>query len=233
MIDLHCHILPGLDDGARDVEECLNMARIAAADGIRIVVATPHIGETMHNPDRILGGVYWLNNRLRRAKIPLSVIQGGDVSCFVPPEDIPDYTINASRYFLLEFPHTHLPGNATELLFQYQVSGFVPILTHPERIPSVIEDPDRLLRLLDGNVLVQLTADSLLGTFGKDVRRCAEYLLKKRAVHVLATDAHSATYRKPRLAKAVERAAKLLGRETAQALVWEHPRRILLDRPLA
>lgn len=173
-----------------------------------------------------------LNGRLAREEIPVTVLGGGDVSSlFLPPDPTP-YTLHNGPYILIEFPHSHLPANAGELLFNLSISGFIPIITHPERNLGVVRKPERLLDLIDSNIKVQLTADSLTGLFGKDVAACARFLLKKKIVHFLATDAHSPDYRRPILTKGLKIAGQILGKEEALKLVTTNPAAVIEGRRL-
>ena len=232
MIDLHCHILPGIDDGPDAIETSINMARIAAEDGIETIVATPHIKDILHSKAQLLELVTQLNIHLELQNIPVNILLGGDVFAFNIDSLIKDYTINNSRYILIEFPHNYLPGNSKEILFSWAMHGLYPIITHPERNLAIMKNPNLLLDLLYGNVFVQITAGSLIGEFGLNVQACASYLLKKKAVHFIATDAHSSEFRQPVLSAGVEYAAKILGKERAMELVSNNPGAVIKDQPI-
>jgi protein-tyrosine phosphatase len=232
MIDIHCHILPGIDDGPKELADSLEMAEIAAADGIRHIVATPHVKSEILSPAFLEEKVRQLNDKLQRVFSPLQVLRGADVSAVLPPELLARYTINKGPYCLLEFPHSHLPRNAEELVFRILVAGLRPIITHPERNPSVVRDPELLFRLIDAGGLVQITAGSLTGGFGANARECAAYLLKKGKVHFLATDAHSPTHRRPVLSPAVKEATAIIGYSAALDLVTTNPSAVIAGRPL-
>jgi protein-tyrosine phosphatase len=232
MVDIHCHILPAIDDGPAELSESLEMAEIAVADGITHIVATPHIKGEMHSPEFLDERVRNFNDKLQRIYSPLQVLRGADVSAVLPPEVLARYTINSGPYFLLEFPHSHLPLNADEMVFKMLLAGLRPIITHPERNPSIIRDPELLFRLTEAGCLVQVTAGSLTGDFGADARNCALYLLKKRQVHFLATDAHSATHRRPVLSAAVKEATAVIGPLEAFRLVTTNPAAVIAGSPL-
>ena len=227
MIDLHCHILPGIDDGAVDMQTSINMARIAAEDGIETIVATPHIKEIQHSTVKLHTLVQQLNNHLEHQNIPVNVLLGGDVFALLNPSCLKDYTINNSRYILLEFPHNYLPSNSREILFSLAIQGLCPIITHPERNLAIMKNPNLLLELLYGNVLVQITAGSLTGEFGPDEQACARYLLQKDAVHFIATDAHSTEFRRPVLSDGFNYASKIIGKERTKKLVRDNPSAVL------
>jgi len=227
MIDIHCHILPEIDDGPNTFDESLAMARLAAADGIYVIVATPHLNEKLYNPIEISRRVSWLNHLLRNEKIQVTILPGGDVSVLFKPDEVQGFSINDTKYILVDFPHTHLPQNAAEILSQYVVSGYKPIITHPERNPSIIANPKLLLDLLGNNIYVQITAGSLIGEFGTEALQCAQHLLRSGVVDLIATDAHSTTQRKPQLSLGVKAAAEIVGAETAQRMVFGTPAKII------
>ena len=232
MIDLHCHILPGIDDGAVDIQTSINMAKIAAEDGIETIVATPHIKEIQHSTVKLHTLVQQLNTHLVHKNIPVKVLLGGDVFALLNPSHLKDYTINNSRYILIEFPHNYLPSNSREILFSLAIQGLCPIITHPERNLAIMKKPDLLLDMLYGNVLVQITAGSLTGEFGRDEQACARYLFRKEAVHFIATDAHSTDFRRPVLSNGLKIAGKIIGVERAKKLVWDNPGAVINDQPL-
>ncbi len=233
MIDLHCHILAAIDDGPAGMEQSIAMARIAAADGISRIAATPHIKNTLHPPDIIRKGVARLNAALAERRISVEIVPGAEVYAVLDPLLLDGYRLNNSRYILIEFPHTHLPRTAGSLLFQLAARGFKPIIGHPERNPSIIRNPDLLLNLLDSNVLAQITAGSLTGDFGPRVMECACYLLEQGAVSFLGTDAHSLKHRPPILSKGVNIAAGIIGRQKAMALVTSNPEAVLTGKPVS
>jgi protein-tyrosine phosphatase len=227
MIDLHCHILPDIDDGPKTFDESVAMARMAAADGIAVIVATPHLNEKLYDPVEIGRRVSWLNHLLRTSKIPVSILAGADVSVVFRPGQVQGFTINDTEYILVEFPHTHLPKNATDILAQFVDNGYKPIITHPERNPSISANPKLLLDLLDEHRYVQVTAGSLTGDFGQAAQQCAQHLLRAGVVDVIATDAHSTSYRKPQLSLGVKAAAEIVGAEAAQRMVFGTPVKII------
>jgi protein-tyrosine phosphatase len=232
MIDLHCHILPGIDDGAKSAKESVRMARVAAKDGITHIVATPHIRDTLHPVNFLKQYVTKFNEALLKWQIPVEILYGADVYAMLPPKQVRRYAINNTQYILIEFPYTHIPANATDILFNFKMQDLVPIITHPERIPSVIRNPETLFPLLSGDVYVQITADSLTGNFGEQIQECAFYLLQKGGGHFIASDAHSATVRGPVLSEAVKVAGKIVGKEKARMLVEDNPLAVISGKNL-
>ena len=234
MIDLHIHILPRLDDGPADLGETLEMCRTCVEDGIRTLVATPHmIREVYDNRrDDILEAVASLNRSLQEQGLPLDVKPGADVRLDYDLIDRLDrgelVTINDdNRFLLLEFPDTLHRQETTRVVSSLKKRGITPILSHPERNPYFQENPEALYDLVYSDVLLQITARSLLGRFGSDVQRFTERLLDHRLVQLIASDAHAPDLRRPGLRAAAQRAGKLIGEEEAHRLVEENPASIL------
>jgi len=206
----------------------MDMAVIAAGDGIKTIVATPHVNSFDLTPAMIRAYVAALNTRLSDTGIPVSVVTGGEVGSFLPPGLIKGYSINGNGYILLEFPHSHLPANASETIRHLTLEGLKVLLAHPERNPSVIRNPKVLAGLVEETgARVQVTANSITGAFGMGIRACARHLLKKGLVHVIASDAHSTGMRKPCLSEALDVAVKILGKEQAMRLVFDNPRAVI------
>jgi protein-tyrosine phosphatase len=234
MIDLHVHMLPGLDDGAAEDTEALAMARAAVADGIRTAVVTPHWTPGLYPNDRetILAATQRFRDLLARQGVSLSIVPGAELHvhpCLTRRlKDRWLLTLNDTlRYALVELPLTTLPVNVDLILYDLTASGITPILAHPERCAALARHPERLARWVRSGVLVQITAGSLLGEFGPHVRRLAVRFLKRGLVHVMASDGHGPDRRPPRLSRAVQEAALIVGVDAARALVDEIPRRIL------
>ena len=236
MIDLHCHLLPGIDDGAPDETTSLDMARIAAADGIRTTACTPHIYPGLYENDAagIKVRVASLQRRLFDEGIALSLTLGADAH--LTPELLGRLktgtapSLAGGRYFLLEPPHTVAPPRFAEAMFDFVAAGYVPVLTHPERLTWIGPHYATFVALVKSGVWMQVTAGSLTGRFGKDARYFGEKMLDEGLVHLLATDAHSARHRAPLLAEGREAAAKRVGAEEAQRLVVDRPQAILDNR---
>lgn len=235
MIDLHCHLLPGIDDGARDLETSLAMARIAAADGITTIACTPHILPGVYNNSgpAIRAAIVSLQHALDEAGIAVRLVSGADAH--VTPalgaqlRDGRALSLNDTRYFLLEPPHHVLPPRLEDHVFGLQAAGFVPILTHPERLTWLDQHYDLAKRLVYSGVLMQITAGSLTGRFGRRAHYWAERMLDEGFCHLLATDAHDPVQRVPLLAEARDHAARRVGPEEAMHLVLTRPQGIVND----
>jgi protein-tyrosine phosphatase len=233
MIDLHAHILPGLDHGARDWNEALEMCRLAVADGITTMAATPHVSDMFPNSvESIATAAEELRERLADASIPLEIVAGGDyhIRPDLAPENV--LTLNGNgRYFLLEFPYEVIPvGSERFIEILVEDRGLVPVITHPERIYSMHGRESRLAGMVEKGALVQITGESLTETFGPACRKSAERMLKKGLVHVIASDAHWANERPPVLSGSLAAAARIVGEEKARRLVHDNPRAILDGR---
>lgn len=243
MIDIHSHILPGLDDGAQTWEESLQMARMAVADGIRVMVASPHLfqnrvvdSELINKKETILEIFEQFKQKLSEEEIALKIVPGCDIPlCFQLLQLLDDdlvLTINDSkRYLLLELPDTSFPPATEQICFRLKSKGLTPIITHPERNFIIQEMPEKLERLLDLGCLVQVTACSLLGVFGRRVAKFTRNLAKKGYVHLVATDAHGIQRRPPVLSAAVEALSALIGPEQARAMVTVIPDKIVRGEP--
>jgi len=236
MIDLHCHLLPGIDDGAPDEATSVEMARIAVADGIRTTACTPHIYPGLYENDTtgITARVVALQRRLFDEGIGLRLTPGADLH--LTPELLGRLragtapSLAGGRYFLLEPPHTVAPPRFSEAMFDFVAAGYVPVLTHPERLTWIKPHYAAFVALVKSGVWMQVTAGSLTGRFGGGARHFAEKMLDDGLVHLLATDAHSARHRAPLLAEGREAAAKRVGAEEAQRLVVDRPQAILDNR---
>jgi protein-tyrosine phosphatase len=237
VIDLHCHLLPGIDDGPADEAASLEMARIAVADGIRTIACTPHIYPGLFENDSagIAPRVDSLQRRLRDEGIELELTLGADAH--LTPELLGRVrsgtapTLAGSRYFLLEPPHTVAPPRFAESVFDFLAAGLVPVITHPERLTWIRAHYAVFVALVKSGAWLQVTAGSLNGRFGESAQYFGRKLLDDGLVHILATDAHGTRHRAPLLAEGRRAAEDAVGAEEAQRLVVERPQAILDDRP--
>jgi protein-tyrosine phosphatase len=233
LIDLHSHILPSIDDGATDVDMALDMGRMAVADGIVAMACTPHFMPGLYDNDAadVAARVAWLKNVFADHDVALELVVGGDahlrpdfLAC-LRSGAIP--TLHGSRYVLFEPPHVVKPPRMDDVLFNIQVSGFVPILTHPERLKWIEQDYDSIRSLAMSGVWMQITAGSLTGRFGKRPQYWAQRMLAEGLVSILATDAHNCRSRPPLLAEARDAAAEEVGVDEALRLVVTRPNCVL------
>jgi protein-tyrosine phosphatase len=238
MIDIHNHILPGLDDGAKDFDEAVMLCELAAADGIEALVVTPHIRDGLYpnNRDSILKKTAELKDRLS-GSCDIEIYAGAEVHLAtniierIRSKSI--MTINDNGYLLLELPEQVLPPRSVEFIFDLKLAGITPIIAHPERYGWVKNEADSLKRFVELGAFLQITAKSLTGGFGKEARSMANYLLKEQMVAVIASDSHSPRHRPAKLSDAVKEAAKVIGEDEAAKLVRENPKRIIKGENLA
>jgi protein-tyrosine phosphatase len=209
MIDLHCHILPALDDGPRDMASALDLARAAVADATEAMVATPHIREDYpYDLDLIEDRAHELRAALSDEGIPLRILTGGEVAsthiALLDDERLNRLCLGDSRYVLLEPPFTHVGDMLEHVIFDLQMRGFHPIIAHPERSAAFQLDRARLVRLVNAGVLTSVTAGSMTGRFGSAVQEFTVRLFREGLVHDVASDAHDARKRPPGMAAGFE-----------------------------
>ncbi len=238
MVDLHHHLLPGLDDGPPDLPTSIAMARMAMEDGITRVVATPHASHRHpFDPEKVAEGMATLRSALTEAGIPLIIGSGCDFH--LSYDNIQDamahprkYTLNGTEYLLVELPDLSIPPQLTQLFYDLRVAGMTPILTHPERNPSLQRDAKPLEEWLRNGMLVQITTSSVLGQMGRTAQKLAHTLLANRWVHFLSTDAHNLTSRPPRMREAREVVANRYGAEYATRLCESNPLAVFDGQPM-
>jgi len=232
MYDLHCHLLPGIDDGARDLAMALEMARMASLDGTTHLACTPHIypGLFDNTAAGISSGVAALRRHLQDAGIALELAVGADIQ-MVPelPQGLragTHPTINGSRYLLFEPPHHLAPAYFAESLYQVRMAGYVPIITHPERLGWIDEHYPDFVQAVEQGAWLQITAGALTGRFGKGPRYWSERLLDEGLVHLIASDGHNLSSRPPLLTEGRDAAIPRVGEAEATRLVSERPRAV-------
>ena len=250
MIDIHCHILPGIDDGARDITESIGMAKHAASKGITAIFATPHHknGWYDNRKDRILLKVKRFNSKLRRKRIPVQILPGQEPRIY--GELLDDYKAgkiltlnNQNKYLLIELPDSHVPKYAEKLLFDLQLEGITPIIVHPERNVQIRKDPDILYRLVKNGAATQITASSLLGEKGRKLKKFSEQLITHHLTHFVASDSHRLSRNEFNLPNAYDAIAHKFGKDfvhmmqkNARAvlngsdIITEEPRNIKVKR---
>ena len=236
MIDIHCHLLPGIDDGAKTLEQSLMMARASVNNGIRHAIVTPHIQPGRYDNTRSLieDSFERFRQALHSARIPLKVGMAAEVR--VSPEllvlldegELPFLgEFDGYRILLLEFPHTHIPPGADKLVDYLLMQKIRPLIAHPERNRDVIYKLAKIDPFIDKGCMLQITASSLVGIFGDRPRARARELLERDVFTVLATDAHNLEERRPLLREGAAAAAKIIGEDAAQDLVEKNPLQIL------
>ena len=235
MIDLHCHILPGIDDGASDLTESLALLQLAVADGITQMVATPHInpGYFDNNKTTIKQALATLRQALDAQHLPIKIAAAAEIRVtadLMPAFEQGQLPIlghwQQQQVLLLEFPHSHVPAGSDKLVKWLLQRGVIPMIAHPERNRDVQNDPKILGPLIRAGCLFQLTASSLLGDLGERHQDCARLLLQQRLFTVMATDSHNLLRRPPKLAEARAEVARLIDESYAELLVHTNPQLI-------
>lgn len=238
MIDLHAHVLPGVDDGARDLPEALDMLRIAVAAGTKVLCATPHQHGPTYDVPRADAETTF------HALAAAALAAGIDLELRLAAEtwyraDLPElaragrlatYATGGHRFALIEFPPTHAPPEAADVFFRLRLEGVTPVIAHPERNAGLRSRPAEALSLRAAGALLQVTAGALTGEFRAEVRDCAKWLAKKGAIDLLASDAHRRDRRMPGLAEGAEVLARWAGRAAVGRATEDVPAAILEGR---
>jgi protein-tyrosine phosphatase len=219
MIDLHCHILPNVDDGPKDLAESVEMAKQAVQQGIKTIIATPHHrNEKYENHGQtIFGQVEEFNRVLKSENLDLTVLPGQETRIFgemveglESGEILP---LNQGKYVFVELPSGHVPRYTGQLLFDIQLKGFIPVIVHPERNQEIIENPEVLYQLVKKGALTQVTASSVSGHFGKTIKKFSLQLIEANLTHFVASDAHNTSSRGFKMVEAYDVVAKNFGIE--------------------
>ncbi|WP_110114952.1 CpsB/CapC family capsule biosynthesis tyrosine phosphatase [Bacillus sp. CGMCC 1.16541] len=202
MIDLHCHILPGLDDGAQTKEDALEMAKQAVAQGIHTIIATPHHQNRQYQNEKnvIIERVKELNDYFSQHNLPITILPGQEPRIY--GELVDDYKAdhilslnNTGKYVFIEFPSSQVPRYTDQLIYDLQSHHLTPIIVHPERNSQLMEAPDLLYRFVQKGALTQITASSVTGQFGKKIQKFTHQLIDANLTHFVASDAHNVTSR--------------------------------------
>lgn len=238
MVDIHSHILPGVDDGADDMAEALDMARLAVSGGTKAMVVTPHCNIPHMFDNYFDEGIKRrfgdFKKALTDAEIPLRVYMGAEIYI---TDDIMQFlikgrlsTINNSRYMLIEFGFGEEPQYMEEMLERIMAEGIVPVIAHPERYYATFEYPEMIYNWIRMGCIIQINKGSLLGRFGKEAEAAARVLLGHRLVHCIASDAHTSWRRTPYMEDIKEYVADLYNSEYAEVLLKYNPHRIIMDK---
>lgn len=225
MIDIHSHILPGVDDGARSIEESIKILQKAADAGVTTIVATPHVLEVPSKSEwQEVSNIFnRLKQKIVQENILIEMILGAEL--FISPE-LPqsieknrELCINNGCYVLLELPMLEIPPFTEQIIFELQLQAMVPIIAHPERNLEIQQMPNKINGLIQKGALTQLNAGSLTGVYGRKVQKTSRTLLKKNLIHMMASDIHSLSSGSYLLIKGIDAAEKIIGREKSEQLV--------------
>lgn len=240
MIDIHCHILPQIDDGAESLDEALEMARMAAYTGVTDIIATPHFQgafdylEMLPDIDQRFED---LQDALLRWRVPITVHKGAEILCVPQTPELAEAgllpTLGNTKYVLTEFYFNETFHFMDECLRQIAAHGYIPVVAHPERYEAVHRDARRLQSWADMGFVLQLNKGSILGSLGMRAERSANELLELGLAHLFASDAHGCDARTPHMDGLYRWAEEFCEPECAHILLTENPRRILRGDPMA
>lgn len=232
IVDLHSHVLPGVDDGAKDIHKSLMMLRVAASSGVQVVVATPHFIKGMYElyPDKRNQMVVELQKAADENGIKIQIKPGYE--CYLSPElldeniKLSEFTINNNgKYILVEFPMQSIPAYSEDILFNLSLKGITPILAHPERNLTICRNPNVLLGFIEKGYIGLLSAGSILGYYGRQVKKTAKFLITHNLIHAVASDMHSAN--SADFIQAFPLVESLLGKKQAMDMFVNTPKKIL------
>lgn len=235
MVDIHCHILPGIDDGADTWETTAQMCRMAARDGINHIVATPHCdGHYEYDRNHFTDMLATLSE-VAGAGLTFTIgcdfhLSGRNVEAAMA--DPRQFAIGDTQYMMVEFDHNGIPSNAADMLMALVSRGMVPIVTHPERNAFLMKNLDMVEKFIQMGCLSQVTANAFTGFWGPKSKKTAEKLVQKKLVHIVATDAHDLALRPPVLSEARRRIAELSDPATAEALVVRNPSAVVAGQSI-
>ncbi|WP_152393678.1 tyrosine-protein phosphatase [Paenibacillus guangzhouensis] len=236
MIDIHTHILPGIDDGAANWSDAINMARAAVAEGITTIIATPHHANgRYHNTAlEVIDHVRHMNEQLKGMGVPLTIQSGQEIrlhhdliDAWLRKELLP---LADSSYILIELPSSNIPKKIVEFIHELHVMKLKPIIAHPERNAEIVKDPDRLAQLIEIGAFAQVTTHSLLGDFGRQIERAAWSLCRSGLIHIVSSDAHHVERRGFRLGETYEVIRERMG-QPWENYFQDNARRIIEDLP--
>ena len=232
MIDIHSHIIPAIDDGARSEDESLLILQAAIDDGIHTIVATPHYNYKYYNEkSKILAEVEKLKQTIKTKNLKINILPGQEIRIY--GELLADYEsgklmtlADNSRYMLVEFPFQHIPRYAENLLYEIELYGVKPIIAHPERNREILNNPEKLYNLVAKGALTQLTSSSITGYFGKEIQKFSNQIIKANLAHTIASDSHNISDRSFDMNEAYEIIEKKYGidyvyyfKENAQLII--------------
>ena len=235
MLDIHCHLMPAIDDGAKDEEDALNLVQCAVDDGIKRIVITPHLhlGRYENYLSKLQKEFTKFNKKVMSKDIDVELAFAAEIRFdsgilkLLSHGDLPCYgTYNGSKYLLLEMPHNHIPEGMLPLIKYLESKKIIPVIAHPERNREIMKAPEKINNLIRAGCWFQVTGGSILGDFGSQCQDVASYFLDLGIVNIVASDGHNLKHRPPVLSKARAVVAKEYGESVAQELFWDNPYKI-------
>lgn len=239
MIDLHCHLLPNIDDGPSSLQQSVRLAKLAVENGITHSILTPHIhpGRYSNSATNIKAACEQFRQTLAEREIPLQLGYAGEVRLsdeilpLIESDAIPFYgELKEHKVLLLELPHSHVPLGSENLIKWLLDRKIRPMIAHPERNKGIMQDINKIYPFIEMGCFMQLTAGSIVGLFGKPVQQCAQRLLEMNCVTVLASDAHNVEHRPPRLDHGRDAAAIIVGKKEADKMVFDRPMALVAEQ---
>lgn len=238
MFDMHSHILWGMDDGAKSIENSIAMGSISYNEGVHTIVATPHF-RGKRDPQIFLSHmaerIELLIPSLKALGIDIEILPGAEVYMDVDVLDseyLDRLSLAGSRYILIELPTMEVPSFTHNFIYELQLRGFIPIIAHPERNRAIMKDPNLLYNIVDAGCLAQITAGSIYGLFGSKVRECAKVLLTHQMIHMVGTDAHSEEGRAPYMLEARDIMLDWIDEKKVTDILYNIPQKIVEDESM-
>ena len=238
MIDIHCHIVPNIDDGAKNLEDALQMAKIAYSEGIRKIINTSHYHPSFEykKGEELLKSVKKFNYILKSNNIDIEVFIGNelyyseDIINIIEQKEF--YTLNNSKYLLIEFPPIRFPKNLVDIIYEIKIRGYIPVLAHVERYKEVQENINLIYECINEGALIQVNASSIMGKNRKEAEITSKILLDNNMVHFIATDAHSSERRRPLIKETYNYVVDKYGDKFAENLFIENPSKVIKDEDI-
>ena len=238
MIDIHAHVLPTVDDGPADIKEAIEAIEQLAREGVTEIVATPHFNDRYpHVPaSELLARVRALQRIAEHRNLPVRLFAGHEIRLARDTADMlasgTAATINDGPYVLIELPSGDFPADLAATITSLRTSGFIPVLSHVERYRPTIANPDVLVPLVEAGAIMQVTASSIVGSFGEQVRETTEILLRRNLAHVFGSDVHALPIRQPYFSVGIKRAAAIVGSQRIREMTTVMPSAILYGDPV-
>lgn len=238
MIDIHCHIVPNIDDGAKSLDDALEMAKIAYNEGIRKIINTSHYHPSFNyiKGKELLNRVKEFNNILKLNNIDIEIFIGNELYY---SEDIIEiieqkefYSLNNSRYLLIEFSPLNFPKNILDIIYEIKIRGYIPILAHVERYKAIHENINLIYECINEGALIQVNSSSIIGKNGNEIKKVSNILLDNNMIHFVATDAHSSIRRRPIVKETYNYIVKKYGEKRAQTLFIQNPSKVINNEEL-